>query len=52
MCSLQNKLNFLRISGEQRRKRGERDASAKHELRARGGALPLHTTRASMASQM
>ena len=31
--SLQNRREFLRISGEQRRKRGER------ELRARGGAL-------------
>ena len=31
--SLQNKRNFLRILGEQRRERGER------ELRARGGSL-------------
>ena len=38
-ASLQNRRNFLRISGEQRRKRGERVASAKRELRARGGSL-------------
>ena len=31
--------NILRISGEQRRKRGESEASVKRELRARGGAL-------------
>ena len=37
--SLQNKRNFLRILGEQRRERGERMASAKRELRARGGSL-------------
>ena len=30
---------FLRILGKQRRKRGEREASAKREWRARGGAL-------------
>ena len=38
LSSLQNRRNFLRISGEQRRKRGER------ELRA---ILPSHATRAS-----
>ena len=42
--SLQNRRDFLRISGEQRRKRGERVASAwrargERELRARGGSL-------------
>ena len=42
--SLQNRRNFLRISGEQKRKLGERVASAKRELRARGGS---HATRAS-----
>ena len=36
---LQNRRDFLRISGEQRRKRGERVASAKRELRRRGGSL-------------
>ena len=40
-------LSFLRIPGEQRRKRGEREVSAKRELRARGGSLKspacLHT---------
>ena len=39
ICSLQNRRNFLRISSEQRRKRGERVASVKRELRARGGSL-------------
>ena len=37
--SLQNRRNFLRISGEQRRKRGESEAKARRELRARGVAL-------------
>ena len=37
--SLQNRRDFLRILGKQRRKRGEREASAKREWRARGGAL-------------
>ena len=39
ISSLQNRRNFLRISGEQRRKRGERVARAKRKLRARGGSL-------------
>ena len=44
VCSLQNRRDFLRISGEQRRKRGESEAKARRargerELRARGGAL-------------
>ena len=30
---------FLRISGEQERRRGEREESTKRELRARGGSL-------------
>ena len=37
--SLQNRRDFLRILGEKRGKRGEREASAKREWRARGGAL-------------
>ena len=37
--SLQNRRDFLRISGEQGRRRGKREASAKRELRARGGSL-------------
>ena len=37
--SLQNRRDFLRILGKQRRKRGEREASAKREWRARRGAL-------------
>ena len=40
-------LIFLRIPGERRRARGEREVSAKRELRARGGSLKspacLHT---------
>ena len=40
-------LFFLHIPGEERRKRGEREVSAKRELRARGGSLKspacLHT---------
>ena len=35
-CSLQNRRDFLR---KQRRKRGERETSARREWRARGGAL-------------
>lgn len=31
-CSLQNRRNFLRDSGEQRRKRGEGEASVKRDL--------------------
>ena len=49
--SLQNRREFLRISGEQRRKRGEREASAKREWRARGGALALLPSRATRASR-
>ena len=37
--SLQNRRNFLRISVEKGRKSGERVASAKRELRVRGGSL-------------
>ena len=37
--SLQNRRDFLRISGEQGRRRGKREANAKRELRARGGSL-------------
>ena len=37
--SLQNRRDFLRISGEQGRRRNKRDASAQRELRARGGSL-------------
>ena len=37
--------NILRISGEQRRKRGESETSAKRELRARGGALKIPPVR-------
>ena len=37
--SLQNRRDFLRISGEEGRRRGKREASAKRELRAREGSL-------------
>ena len=37
--SLQNRRNFLRISGGKGRRRGKREATAKRELRARGGSL-------------
>ena len=37
--SLQNRGDFLRISGEQGRRRGKCEANAKRELRARGGSL-------------
>ena len=37
--SLQNRRDFLRISMEQGRRRGKREANAKRELRARGGSL-------------
>ena len=42
--SLQNRRDFLRISGEQGRWRGKREASAKCELRARGGSLKKSRT--------
>ena len=49
--------NFLRILGEQKRKRGEREANAKREWRARGGALknaplPSRATRASRSPRV
>ena len=37
--SLQNRGNFLRISGEQRQKQGEYKTSARRELHARGGSI-------------
>ena len=39
--SLQNRRDFLRISGKQGRRRGKREANAKRELRARGGSLKI-----------
>ena len=39
ICSMQNRRNSLRILGEQRRKRGEREANEKRELIAREGSL-------------
>ena len=47
MHRLQNRCDFLRISGEQGRRRGKRKASVKRELRVRGGSFKnptcLHT---------
>ena len=45
MHSLQNRRDFLRISGEQERRRGKREANAKRELRARGGSLKIPACR-------
>ena len=39
ISSLQNRRDFLRISGEEGRRRGKREASAKRELRAREVSL-------------
>ena len=49
--SLRNRRNFLRISGEQRQKRGEREARVACEGRIFLALLPSHTTRASRSSR-